>query len=245
MDNSSGLKFCKVLCWNVRGFNSDKKWDSIRDKIAESRCDIICLQETKREHIDLQFIKYFCPNGFDSFEFLPYVGAFGGILTVWKSHLFSGTLAFSNDFSIIVELAFKHDDAVWALTNIYAPCTSTGKQLFLSWLKNIQMPQEVNWLLAGDFNLIRKPEDRNKPGGDISEMFAFNEAFSTLGVVELPLFGKRFTWTNKQLSPLLERLDWFFTSQSWTNSFPNTSVSTLAMETSDHVPCVISIQQSY
>ena len=140
-----------------------------------------------------------------------------------------------------MELAFKHDDAVWALTNIYAPCTSTGKQLFLSWLKNIQMPQEVNWLLAGDFNLIRKPEDRNKPGGDISEMFAFNEAFSTLGVVELPLFGKRFTWTNKQLSPLLERLDWFFTSQSWTNSFPNTSVCTLAMETSDHVPCVISI----
>ena len=60
------------------------------------------------------------------------------------------------------------------------------------------MPQEVNWLLAGDFNLIRKPEDRNKPGGDILEIFAFNEALSTLGVVELPLYGKRFTWTNKQ-----------------------------------------------
>jgi len=100
MDNTSGLKFWKVLCWNVRGLNSDKKWDSIRDKITESRCDIICLQETKREHIDLQFIKHFCPNGFGSFEFLPYVGASRGILTVWKSHLFSGTLAFSNDFSL-------------------------------------------------------------------------------------------------------------------------------------------------
>ena len=71
-------------------------------------------------------------------------------------------------------------------------------------------------------------------------MFAFNESLSTLGVVELPLFGKRFTSTNKQFSPLLERLDWFFTSQSWTNSSLNTSVCTLAMETY-HVPCVISI----
>ena len=30
----------------MRRLNSDKKWDAIRDKIAESNCDIICLQET-------------------------------------------------------------------------------------------------------------------------------------------------------------------------------------------------------
>ena len=62
-------------------------------------------------------------------------------------------------------------------------------------------------------------------------MLSFIEALSALGVVELPLHGQRFTWTNKQLSPLLERLDWFFTSQSWTNSFPDTFVTTLTMET--------------
>ena len=53
------------------------------------------------------------------------------------------------------------------------------------------MPAEVDWLIVGDFNLIRKPENRNKPGGDISDMFLFNEALSTLGVVELPLYGKK------------------------------------------------------
>ena len=104
------------------------------------------------------------------------------------------------------------------------------------------MPPEVNWLLAGDFNLIRKPADRNKPGEDLAEMLLFNEALIALGVVELPLHGQRFTWSNKQLSPLLERLDCFFTLQSWTNTFPNTSVSTLTMETSDHSPCLISIK---
>ena len=72
-------------------------------------------------------------------------------------------------------------------------------------------------------------------------MLLFNEAISALGLVELPLYGRKFTWSNKQQSPLLERLDWFFYSISWTNNFSGTSVSTLTMETSDHVPCLVSV----
>jgi len=62
--------------------------------------------------------------------------------------------------------------------------------------------------------------------------------------VELPLYGKKYTWTSKQPSPLLERLDWFFTSSSWTTAYPDTSVSTLIMQTSDHWPCNITVSTS-
>jgi hypothetical protein len=44
-----------VLCWNIRGLNDRDKWHSIRNKIEESCANIFCLQETKREIIDLQF----------------------------------------------------------------------------------------------------------------------------------------------------------------------------------------------
>lgn len=101
------------------------------------------------------------------------------------------------------------------------------------------MPDNVEWLLVGDFNLYRIPEDRNRPGADFAEMLLFNEAISALGLVELSLKGQRYTWTNKQHPPLLECLDWFFNSTSWTSIYPNTVVSTLAMETSDHVPCLV------
>jgi len=40
-------------------------------------------------------------------------------------------------------------------------------------------------------NLLRIPEERNKLGGDISEMFLFNDAISALGVMELPLLGRK------------------------------------------------------
>ena len=74
------------------------------------------------------------------------------------------------------------------------------------------MPSDVDWIIMGHFNFIRKPEDRNKPGGDVNEMLMFNEAISELGLIELPLKGRQFSWSNMQDNPLLEKLDWFFTS---------------------------------
>ena len=82
--------------------NSVSKWDSIRDKIIESGCDIVCLYETKRETFDLKYIKQFCPPAFDAFEYLPSVGAWG-VITIWKSALFEGHLAFHNSFSLSVD----------------------------------------------------------------------------------------------------------------------------------------------
>jgi len=154
----------KVLCWNVRGVNADKKWNSIRDKVLSSNCDIVCLQETKRETIDLSFIRNICPQAFDSFVFRPSLGASGGIVVIWKSAIFSGTEIFQNEFAISTEFTSRINDESWVLRTVYAPCTSNGKRDFLEWFKNIQMPDHIDWLIFGDFNLIRKPEDKNKEG---------------------------------------------------------------------------------
>lgn len=230
-----------VLCWNVRGINSDKKWISVRDKIIECKSVIVCLQETKKEHLDLLFIHKFYPRNFDRFEYLPSQGASGGIAVIWKSTFFSGQRVFMNKYAISIKFSSTLSDNEWILTTVYGPCTLDGKREFTQWLKNIQMLDGVDWLLIGDFNLIREPTNRNKLGGNYSEMFIFNEAISALGLLEIPLKSKRFTWTNKQRIPLLERLDWFFSSTSWSLSYPNTTAFPLVMETSDHSPCVISL----
>lgn len=140
-----------------------------------------------------------------------------------------------------MEFQSLHDNTEWILTNVYGPCTPEGKLSFLHWLKRIQMPDEVDWLVVGDFNLLRNPGNRNRPGGNLQDMLLFNEAISAQGWVELPLQGRKYTWSNKQNPPLLERLDWFFTSNSWTLSYPNTAATALVMEPSDHAPCLVSI----
>ena len=62
----------------------------------------------------------------------------------------------------VVKRFSKHNDAHWILTNIYAPCSHPKKREFLQWFKNIDMPDAVDWLIVGDFNLIRNQKiERN------------------------------------------------------------------------------------
>jgi hypothetical protein len=134
-----------------------------------------------------------------------------------------------------------HDNSSWSLVNVYGPCQGIERDSFVSWLYNLNIPSDRNWLLLGDFNFIRSSDNRNKPGGDVNDMFLFNKIIGHLGLIELPLKGRSFTWSNMQTDPLLEQLDWFFTSSNWISEFPNTMVFPLAKPASDHVPCVVNI----
>lgn len=69
------------------------------------------------------------------------------------------------------------------------------KQGFITWLMNFDTSEFDDWIIGGDFNLVRHPDNRNKPGGDYSEMYMFNEAISDLDV-EIPSSGRDFTWSN-------------------------------------------------
>lgn len=73
-----------ILNWNIRGINDPMKWTALANKIEESQCSIVCLQETKKESFDSSYIKNFCPRRIAKFAFLPSVGASGGLLIAWN-----------------------------------------------------------------------------------------------------------------------------------------------------------------
>lgn len=233
-----------VLNWNIRGLNDPKKWTALHNKIEESNCSILCLQETKREHFDNFYIKNFCPKSFNKFDFVPSVGASAGLLVALNDHLFSGHTVSKNDFSITISFTSKHNGEQWYLTNVYGPCQQAERVIFINWFQILHMQDEDKWLILGDFNYSRYPQSRNREGGNIQDMFAFHEAISQLALVEIPLKGRNFTWSNMQEAPVLEKLDWFFTSEFWTLAFPDTTAIPLAKTTSDHVPVMIKIGTS-
>lgn len=132
MDSRPLNRSWKVLCWNIRGIDAKNKWESIKNKITKSSCDIISIQETKRETFDITYIRKFCPSSFDEFCFLPSIGASRGILVVWKSSVFSGNEIFHNNFAILVEFSSTHNNDPWILTSVYGPCDSEGKETFMN-----------------------------------------------------------------------------------------------------------------
>ena len=89
-----------ILCWNIRGINDSRRWDAVRNKIEESSCSIICLQETKKESFDSAFIRKFAPRRFDNFVFAPSVCASRGILVLWNSSHLSGQVMEIQPFAV-------------------------------------------------------------------------------------------------------------------------------------------------
>lgn len=230
-----------ILCWNIRGINATAKWDAVRDKIEESACSIICLQETKCEHFDMSYIRNFAPKRFDLYDYVPSAGASGGILVLWISFHFSGAVIDKEAFGMTIVFTSVQNADSWKLTTVYGPCDEPARSLFIEWFKNHDIADDENWLFLGDFNFYRSLSNRNKLGGNLGDTLIFNEAIGHLGLVELQLKSRAYTWSNMQGDPLLEQLDWFFTSVNWTLSYPSTEVTPMAKITSDHIPCKISI----
>jgi hypothetical protein len=63
------------------------------------------------------------------------------------------------------------------------------KLTFLEWFSNFSIPQNLPCIFLEDFNMIQRPKNHNKPGGNSQIMLEFNASISQLGVLEIPLKG--------------------------------------------------------
>jgi hypothetical protein len=57
--------------------------------------------------------------------------------------------------------------------------------------------------------------------------------------MEIPLSGRRCTWSNNQEDPTFELLDRILVSPTWEEKFPIVTVATLTRDLSDHTPLLI------
>ena len=185
-----------ILCWNIRGINSSEKWPLVRDKIEESSASILCFQETKRVEIDSKFIKSFAPKRFDQFAFIPSDGASGGLLVVWASNRFLGQVLLQESFAVVISFTSTCSADSFILVNVYGLCVGIERENFIAWLFHLDIADDTLWILLGDFNFYRYTDSRNRPGANMEDIAIFNEIISYLGLIELPIKGRCFTWSN-------------------------------------------------
>ena len=130
------------------------------------------------------------------------------MVVIWNSSFFIGNLIEAKPYGIIVQFKSKHTSKTWSLVSVYGPCQGSARDEFVQWLYNL----DIQFDERGDFNFMRSLENRNLLGGDVNNIILFNEIIGHLGLVELPIKGRQYTWSNMQTTPLLEQIDWFFTS---------------------------------
>ena len=149
----------------MRGLNSDERQRDVRVKVDECSCSIVCLQETKMDFFYHRTLRKFLPKRFDNFAYSPSIGASGGILVAWCSSFFHGTLLEVQRFSVVINFTSVHNGDSWNLVSVYGSCRGEERDCFVKWLFNVQILPDSLWMLIGDFNFIRSPENRNRPGG--------------------------------------------------------------------------------
>lgn len=148
--------------------------------------------------MDLVFLHKFAPRRFDSFVFSPSDGASGGILVPWPSRVFSVLTIDSQPFALSLQVTSTHNLAVWNLITVYGPTREPDRLNFVSWLYSLDIAIEDHYLIVGDFNFYRSASNRNRPGGNVNDMLVFNDIIHHLGLIELPLKGRSYTWSNMQ-----------------------------------------------
>jgi hypothetical protein len=90
----------RLLSWNVRGLNNPQKRESIKYWLRSWKCDVVCLQETKLDQVDLQMVRSLWGSPFVEWEFLPASGSAGGVLMLWDNRVLEKVDSVVNQFSV-------------------------------------------------------------------------------------------------------------------------------------------------
>ena len=69
----------------------------------------------------------------------------------------------------------------------------------------------------------------------------FCRLISDLELRNLPLLGRKYTWSNQQDVPTLVKLDRILCSSDWEQIFPNCLLQSCASEGSDHCPLLLGL----
>jgi exonuclease III len=223
-------------CWNVRGLGGRQKRDDVKAAVDCNTPSVLCFQETKLADISSFTASSFLPPSLRSFVFKPSVGASGGIITAWDDRLLELTHHSIDEFSISTTFSHRSDDLVFTLVNVYGPCIHTLKPSFLTSLEHIFPSFSGPVAFLGDFNLMRSPRDKSNGNFNAAEATSFNYFINNLGLLEIPLLDRQFTWSNQQNPPILARLDRFLINPEWSLALPDSTLTSLARPTSDHVP---------
>jgi hypothetical protein len=76
----------------------------------------------------------------------------------------------------------------------------------------------VHW---GRFNVTRFPSEILGEALFSAAMMDFSDCNFELGLIDLPLVGRNFMWSNNRDSPSWSRIDRFLVSLEWEAKFPN------------------------
>jgi hypothetical protein len=96
----------------------------------------------------------------------------------------------NGDFCVKLHLRSKQDGFEWILVSVYGAAEDSRKPEFLSELVRLCDNETLPLLLAGDFNILRRLEDKSNDNFNPRWPFMFNAIIENLNLREIMLSGR-------------------------------------------------------
>ncbi|GMJ04145.1 hypothetical protein HRI_004083700 [Hibiscus trionum] len=196
--------------WNVRGLGNRVKRASVKKTVAKSKPGVLFLQESKRENVDDCLISQICGRHHNfSFIYFTSIGASGGLISCWNESFFIKKSNIIHIRYIVLVGKLLTLDKDCALINIYALNNHSERRELWEDLRRVIGGLRLPVVLGGDFNIVRRPEEKLGALVQHRAMGDFPDFIEDLGLVDLPLNGGSFTWSSHREELSYYRLDKF------------------------------------
>lgn len=139
-------------------------------------------------------------------------GHSSGLLSIWRKECFVAESAFSGAGFLCVEGRWNGSSSLISIINVYAPQGDSNKRILLLDLCSFLATSSNLFCVMGDFNSVRKPDERMGFIFDHRRVGDFNAFISATNLQEPHMGGRRFTWVG-QGGLKLSKLDRFLVSR--------------------------------
>lgn len=231
----------KMLSWNIREMGNKVKRRELKGLIGKERPDFICVQETKKEMIQVCLCEFLWGSNRFDWTFKPSSGRSGGMLCIWNSTIFQKSSVCEGVGFPCVKGTWVNCDFPCAIVNIYSPCNLKEKRQLWGKLEEMMANDPtVNWCFVGDFNVVRSRAERKGidayfPQLEMREFYAFVD---NNNLIDLPLLGRRFSW-HKPNASSKSRIDRFLFTENWCSQWSNLMQLACNRTVSDHCPIIL------
>ena len=208
----------KLISWNIRGLNEIDKRSRVKNLLRQWKADIICLQETKLESISSIMVRSLLGCLHTDWCYVPSNGTSGGILLMWDRRTVEKIEVCTVEFVAAASFRSVDDDFVWAFMGVYDPNIDLDRKFLWEELASLISWWDLPWCISSNFNVTRFPSERSRNAHQSPAMLEFSDFISDKGLMDFPLEGGTFTWSN---NGYWSKLDWFIVSPQWEVKYPN------------------------
>ncbi|XP_058103324.1 uncharacterized protein LOC131246882 [Magnolia sinica] len=186
----------KIISWNVRELGFKQKRRLIKSTCSRSNPQILCLQESKIKVMDSRLMRSIWKASDASWVIKEASRSSGGIIIAWRTIHWSLLNSSVGSFFISATLRNSITGSGYLICFVYGPNDINLRSDFWSELSSVCQSFNGPICFAGDFNTIRFSAEKSSGNSFTSQVAALSDWIDSNSLIDLPLLGSRFTWTN-------------------------------------------------